>query len=190
MAPFRPNNVNRRLVSDTGGNAGVVGPTKCPFTPLPLGGRCDNLPACGRFRISESYCQTKCPCADCRGIFICCGPGTNKWFIAPSCTEEGRDWYNRNATVTNTNSTMGACGWFVPDIGQIDNPGYCCRSYWDSYQNQWYWSNTPVGGGYRACAICMQYGLKKGTSGYDPATAPVGQRSNTWCVRSFRCTAT
>jgi hypothetical protein len=49
-------------------------------------------------------------------------------------------------------SIMISCGfnpsdWFVPSISQLQNPGYVCRSRWDSYINTpgfQYWSSTEV----------------------------------------------
>jgi len=181
MAPFRPSNLNTRLVSSTGGNAGVVGPRTCPFSPIPLGGRCDNLAGKGRFNISESYCSAKTPPTDCKGFLICCGPSTTKWFVSPQCTEVSRTWHLRNDAITVANSCMGACGWFIPDIGQSSNPGYVCRTYWDSYCLASYHPNTqdpnfPA----NACIFNMANGGAGGDS----------YKNTTACVRAFRCTPT
>ena len=70
---------------------------------------------------------------DCKGYFICCGPTTEKWFVAPESTEVTRDFYGRVDAVTCADTQMGACGWFVPCIGQLQNPGFTCRTYWDTY---------------------------------------------------------
>ena len=61
---------------------------------------------------------------------------------APSSTEVSANWYSRNNAVTSANA-QAACGdWFVPSYGQLQNPGYVCRTYWDSYSNAKYWSDT------------------------------------------------
>lgn len=135
----------------------------CPCTV------CDRTIPSGRWKVSEQYeartrdawgndnCVTGSPtclcctnvgtcvgpqCVDCKGFFICCGPSTCKWFVAPSCTQVSRDWHSRNDLITVTNSCMGSCGWFLPTICQLSDPGYCCRSYWDSFTCSSYYSNT------------------------------------------------
>jgi len=92
---------------------------------------------------------------DYNGIFICCGaPG--KWFIAPSCTQTYTNWENRNNAVSCANSLMGSLGWFVPNISQLQNPGYVCRSYWDSYGGE-YWSTSHGDNGGRR-SLCFDNG--------------------------------
>jgi hypothetical protein len=34
------------------------------------------------------------------------------------------------------------CDWFVPSISQLNNPGYLCRSNWDTFASTSYWSST------------------------------------------------
>jgi len=77
---------------------------------------------------------------DYKGFFICCS-GATKWFAAPGCTEATGGWNSRNDAVTNANSCMGSCGWFVPSVGQLQNPGNSCRTYWDA-GGGYRWSNT------------------------------------------------
>ena len=71
-----------------------------------------------------------------------CRSGGVIWIVAPASTEVLRDWYNRADAVT-TAEANAACGdWFIPSVGQLLNPGYSCRSYWDSYTSYYYWSDT------------------------------------------------
>jgi len=71
-----------------------------------------------------------------------CRSGGVIWIVAPASTEVSRDWYNR-ADAATTAEANAACGdWFVPSLGQLQNPGYTCRTYWDSYVASLYWSDT------------------------------------------------
>jgi len=124
--------------------------------------------------------------SDCKGFFICCGPSTNKWFVAPSCTEVSRTFTSRSDSVTVANSCMGSCDWFVPTIGQAYNPGYTCRSYWDSYNCVEYWSNTTYPPGSHGYFIDMNTGGQY--SWHRRGGAEPGRTGYSHCVRSFRCT--
>lgn len=100
-----------------------------------------------------------CPGAgfvDYRGFFICCS-GATKWFVAPACAQVNRTWGARNDGVTFANTCVGACSWFVPSCTQMQNPGYTCRAYWDSYCTDSYWSTTEYNAG-AAWAINMANG--------------------------------
>lgn len=116
---------------------------------------------------------------DCGGFFICCGPTTNKWFVAPSSTEVSRVWTSCGDAVTVANSTIGVCGWFVPTVSQLLNPGWSCRSYWDSYTVSRYWSSTQFDGG-DAVHVCFN---NHGFTGNI-------NKTSIYPVRAFRCTAT
>jgi len=192
MTRFRPANLNKRLVSSTGGNGGVIGPNKTPYclscdpcATLTLGHRYvgSGRGSCtGRFTLKESFTGKKFNCnvvpTDCAGNFICCGPGTTKWFVAPSCTEVIRCWLNRNNAVTVANSCMGSCGWFVPDATVLGN-GYLCRSYWDPTTNEQYWSSSEDG-----------YGAGYRVSMFNGVLSPYAVSGFEFHVRAFRCTAT
>jgi len=104
-----------------------------------------------------------------------CRSGGVIWIVAPVSTEVSRDWYSR-ADAATTAEANAACGdWFVPSLGQLQNPGYTCRTYWDSYSSTSYWSNTQHS---NATAWCMSFndGNTYGTN----KTLPI-------CVRAFRC---
>ncbi len=191
MSIFRPSNINKRLVGTattaTGGspgNAGQIGPTKTPYLNKKeniLGRRCTGGCCCGVFKINESFCGVKEDCSnftDTKGFFICCGPSTTKWFVAPACTEASSNWYGRGGAVTNANSCMGSCGWFVPTGTQLQNPGFCCRSFWDSFSSTRYWSNEDY-----HQSIAVNVSMVDGSLS--------GNYFNKGCVypiRAFRCT--
>jgi hypothetical protein len=129
-------------------------------------------------------------CVDCKGFFICCGPTTNKWFVAPACTQVSRNWYCRADSAIVANSCMGSCGWFVPTLTQLQNPGSICRSYWDSYctsvgSADYYWSDTPYNSNY-APSVSISTGNTLGPGG---VPGGVNQQGRVCPVRSFRCVA-
>lgn len=204
MSVFRPSNINKRLVgtpkSSTGGspkNAGQIGPTKTPYVTkgfccpaLCLGQRGFGGGGCcgGIFSTKESSCGNKELCCtlgtDCKGFFICCGPSTAKWFVAPECTQVARTYNQRLDSVTCANACMGACGWFVPSCGQLINPGSCCTANWDAFCTAAYWSNDSAGTHGR-WAVSVPSGSPFAYSGsYDQFT-----QNRTFCIRAFRCTA-
>jgi len=171
---------------------------------------CDRTVPSGRWKASEQYearsrdawgpdtCSCSAPnCLCCinvgfacttnindyKGFFICCGPSTSKWFVAPACTQVTRSWYNRSDAVTVANSCMGSCGWFVPSCAQLINPGSCCFNFWDSNCCSGFWSSTE-NIGYNAWHVYVP-SASPGLGGpgdhiKKPANRP---------VRAFRCTA-
>ena len=114
------------------------------------------------------------------GYLICCASPT-RWIVAPSTSEVSRNWHNRNDANTTAQSVSGCTGWFVPTISQLQNPGYCCRSFWGPapcYSSMYYWSSTcyyfiPSYG----CYVRFQHG----------GSAFRRHGSTTLCVRAFRC---
>jgi hypothetical protein len=66
-------------------------------------------------------------------------------------------------------------GWFVPTCAQLQNPGYTCRVYWDSFSSAAYWSSTE----FNATAAWF-VGFNSGNAGYYFKTY-------TRCGRAFRC---
>ena len=110
------------------------------------------------------------------GQVICTSSGT-AWIVAPRYAEVGRNWANRDDAVLTANSISSPfTGWFVPTITQLQNPGYCCRTYWDLFSSTTcYWSSTEcnaTGGG--------GVNFTSGGAGYRNKTLSV-------CVRAFRC---
>ena len=108
------------------------------------------------------------------GFLICQASGT-RWVVAPSSAQVSRTWYNRNDAVTRAQQVSGCTGWFVPTCGQLQNPGYACRTYWDSYSSTRYWSSTE------SSATIAWYVYVFNGSAYSNA------KSSTNCVRAFRC---
>lgn len=103
-----------------------------------------------------------------------CGVGV-VWIVAPNTSEVSRTWYSRTDANTRAQQVSGCTGWFVPTAGQLLNPGYACRTYWDSYASTFYWSDTefsPANGRY--------VNLANGNTERCRKDVPL-------CVRAFRC---
>jgi hypothetical protein len=110
------------------------------------------------------------------GSRIICKNGGLAWLVAPMSAEVSRSWYCREDAVTRAIAvTTLTTGWFVPCIGQLQNPGYLCRSFWDSYSSTYYWSSTEWGN-YGACYV--NFGNGSTFTCFDPFI---------YCVRAFRC---
>ena len=110
------------------------------------------------------------------GSRIICKNGGLAWLVAPISTEVSRTWYCREDAVTRAIAvTSLTTGWFVPTIGQLQNPGYLCRSFWDSYSSTVYWSSTEN----NSSLTCFMY-LFNGNA-YN------GNKPCPGCVRAFRC---
>jgi hypothetical protein len=112
-------------------------------------------------------------CAYEGGFLICCASPT-RWVVAPNTSEVSRTWYLRNDANTRAQQVSGCTGWFVPTVTQLQNPGYTCRTFWDSFSSAYYWSSTEVNSP-RACYVIFGGG------------PPDNVKTNTNCVRAFRC---
>ena len=114
------------------------------------------------------------------GGYLICKSGGIGWIIAPSSTEVLREWYTRNDAVTTANA-QAACGdWFIPTCGQLQNPGYTSRNYWDYSPTQpqtCYWSSQPSPFT-NLCALGVR--MHNGT-------AFVMRKTSDRMVRAFRC---
>ena len=110
------------------------------------------------------------------GYLICCA-GSTYWIVAPNTSEVSRNWYARNDANTTAQSVSGCTGWFVPTLGQLQNPGYACRTYWDSYASI-YWSSTERNTNYAWPVSMSNGGGVYGSSGL---------KTSANCVRAFRC---
>lgn len=75
------------------------------------------------------------------GGYLICQSGGTRWVVAPSSAEVSRNWYSRGDSVARAQQVSGCSGWFVPSDGTYQNPGYICRTYWDSYSSTTYWSS-------------------------------------------------
>ena len=110
------------------------------------------------------------------GSRIICRNGGLAWLVAPISTEVSRTWHCREDAVTRAIAvTSLTTGWFVPTLGQLQNPGYLCRSFWDSYSSTNYWSSTEVNA-FTACLVV-----------FTTVNAFFSSKDNTYCVRAFRC---
>ena len=112
------------------------------------------------------------------GGFLICVNGGVRWVVSPSSAEVSRNWYARNDTITRAQQISGCTGWFVPGWPNLQNPGFTCRTYWDSYRTNRYWSNTPCNGSHSWSVSFTTGGTDYGCS-----------NTTVYCVRSFRCVA-
>jgi hypothetical protein len=110
------------------------------------------------------------------GFLICCASPT-RWVVAPNTSEVIRTWYLRNDANTTAQQVSGCTGWFVPTVTQLQNPGYTCRTFWDSFSSTSYWSSTEFNSTH-GCSVNFFNGIAGG--GY-------GGKASTSCVRAFRC---
>jgi hypothetical protein len=109
------------------------------------------------------------------GHVICKSAGT-AWVVAPRCSEVSRNWCARdNAVVLAETCTGVVGGWFVPTRAQLQNPGYTCRTFWDSFSSAFYWSSTE-NSATGACNVNFNSGI-----------AYSNGKTFTICVRAFRC---
>jgi hypothetical protein len=127
------------------------------------------------------------------GARLVCKSGGIGWFVAPSSTQVSGQWaggqYNstqvgnkccisewtaaRNALIAGGIECVDC--WFVPSSAQLNNPGYVCRTNWDSFGAGNYWSSTES----NATTACMQcfYGGNINTL----------SKTLSFRVRAFRC---
>lgn len=205
MSIFRPKNINRRLVGTattstalsgkgSPGNGGQIGPKKVPYlcgNSVDLGSRCQFGSCSGVFKINESQCGLKeccqCTISDCGGTFIHCGPGTVKWFISPSCTEISRCWYCRANGVTVSNSCIGSCGWFIPNVCQAAARVGVGYLFWDNRKLTSYWTDSTAGSHGPGHNGAWQI---NGTTGGIAMNYNGVIKDCIFCIRAFRCTAT
>ena len=123
------------------------------------------------------------------GSRIICKAGGTAWIVAPSCTQVSQTWNgSAGALVGNKpcvsdwatlNTQLLNCGfnpadWFVPSCAQLVNPGYCCRTQWDTFSTG-YWSSTEFSA---TCAWCVLLGN---------GIANCRSKAFAYCVRAFRC---
>ena len=109
------------------------------------------------------------------GYLICQASGV-RWVVSPSSAEVSRDWYARNDANTRAQQVSGCTGWFVPTCGQLQNPGYTCRAFWDSYSSYRYWSSTEDSS---SNAWLVRF--------YSDGSANNTTKTGTECIRAFRC---
>lgn len=125
------------------------------------------------------------------GSRIICKNGGVAWIVAPFCTQVSSRWaggqYNTSlvgdkccicewSTLETRliNCGFNPCDWFVPSSSQLHNPGYVCKTNWDSYCHLLlYWSSTEFSSTCAEAYAC----------GYSNPCNKVAA----CCVRAFRC---
>jgi hypothetical protein len=75
---------------------------------------------------------------------LICKAGGTAWIVSPATAAVTRVWGCRDDASTYAQNVTGSSGWFVPTSGQLYNPGYVCRTYWDSYSTSCYWSSSEL----------------------------------------------
>jgi len=117
------------------------------------------------------------------GGYVICRNGGITWIVAPESAEVSRtktvrfDAVTTAAAVTNAVSASAGnpCGWFLPTVAQLSNPGYNCRTHWDHHETR-YWSCQTIT--VNPAYVCF-VDMAGGTSG--------SHNGGTYCARAFRC---
>ena len=124
----------------------------------------------------------------CGGRLFCKSLGI-AWIVAPAATQVTATWNGTTNTLVgnkpcvsdwsslNTaliNGGLTPTQWFVPSISQLQS-GYACRTFWDSFSSEKYWSSTEDGTPY-AYEVQFANGIAGGSA-----------KADTLCVRAFRC---
>jgi len=124
------------------------------------------------------------------GSRIICKAGGTAWIVAPACTQVSSTWNGTTDTLvgdqccvsswaTLCSQLISCCfnpdDWFVPSCSQLQNPGYVCRTNWDSFSTTGYWSSTEFNAT-TAYVVSYSNGLAGSLN-----------KSCTRCVRAFRC---
>jgi len=114
------------------------------------------------------------------GGYLFARQGGLAWIVACSSREVSRDWTSRGDAVTVANASNPCGDWFVPDRHHL-SLGQMCSSFWDSFSNTAYWSNTD-GNVLLTYAwhVCFQASPNYGS------ISRAGARSCVRCVRAFR----
>lgn len=105
---------------------------------------------------------------------LICKAGGCAWVVAPAITEVSRTWYCRQDAEILAEKVTGSSGWFIPTSAQLQNPGYICRTFWDSFSSTRYWSSTELNATV-ACDVYFTSGIAFDTN-----------KGNAFCVRAFR----
>ena len=120
----------------------------------------------------------------CGGTLIC-KASSLAWIASPFSAEISRNWYCRDDANKRAQQVSGETGWFVPICGQLQNPGWVCRYYWDAYNaigcNITYWSGTE-----NNVSSAWVIGMSNACTGTSGAIFSV-DKGQLHCVRSFRC---
>jgi hypothetical protein len=115
------------------------------------------------------------------GGYWICAANPVKWIVAPSSSEVARLWASIGDANTRAQQVSGCTGWFIPDQGQLQNPGYTCKTYWDSpIPTGNYWSSSTWFTNTN-CVVRMGDGFAYAAGGNENATR------SCFLVRAFRC---
>ena len=126
------------------------------------------------------------------GSFLICKAGGLAWFVAPASTEV-TSCTPRNPDVSVWGGNLSTClsnrgytptEWFVPDISQLQNPGYCCRTNWGTPTGT-YWSSSAVPAGQCPYGYALNFSSGTTLSVYVGGYGFGGK--STAKVRAFRC---
>jgi len=131
------------------------------------------------------------------GSRLICKSGGIGWFVAPSSTQVSGQWaggqYNSTAVgakccisewsalqtaLENRPRPIDSTKWFIPSGGsggQLNNPGYVCRTHWDSFDATNYWSSTEGS----ATDACGQNFFSGNVNAFS--------KTSSLRVRAFRC---
>jgi len=128
------------------------------------------------------------------GSRLICKEGGTGWFVAPSSTQVSSQWaggqYNSTAVgdkccisewstletaLEGATRRIDSTKWFVPSISQLNNPGYVCRTNWDSFDAAFYWSSTES----NATSACFQ--------NFGNGIIYTNSKTFSFRVRAFRC---
>ena len=121
------------------------------------------------------------------GGFLICKSDPIRFVVSPCSAEVLRNWYARNDANTRSQIVSGCTGWFVPTIGQLQNPGFVCRSFWGpspcfTTSPAFHWSNDEC--------IYEPY-VRTAAKMMDMTTGPPSVQNNLKnyprSVRAFRC---
>ena len=125
------------------------------------------------------------------GSTIICKSGGTAWIVAPSCTQVSSTWNGTVDTLVGNkccicewsaletrliNCGFNPCDWFVPSVTQLNNPGFICRTKWDTFSITRYWASTEFSD---TCAEYINY--------CDGGSFNSCFKSCITCVRAFRC---
>jgi len=115
------------------------------------------------------------------GGTLICKSSPVRWIVSPSSSQVTRTWYLRDDANTRAQQVSSCTGWFVPSCGQMQNPGFTCRAYWDTYNATLYWTNTELSpGNTGAWSVSMDNG--NACSHFN-----VSPKSSSKPIRAFRC---
>ena len=125
------------------------------------------------------------------GSTTICKAGGVAWIVAPATTQVSATWNGTTTELVGDKccvcdwsslcSAMVSAGfnpgdWFVPSLSQLQNPGYVCRTNWDSFSPiTFYWSSTEFDATTACLVTCCN------------GNANISGKTVTGCVRAFRC---